>query len=420
VAQTDYLPRLIDPLIARLLGGLPAVLIAGPRAAGKTTSARRHAATTVRLDREREAAAIAADPDSVLASLIEPILLDEWQMTPAVLGAVKRAVDDDSRPGRFLLTGSARADSLADGWPATGRVVRVTQWGLTRREIEGDPSADSFFDELFTGGLANLVPPPDPPDLAGYVERALLGGFPEVVLQSKDELRRRWLAGYIDQLLTRDAPLVGEHRDPRRLRRYLQSLAANTAGVVEHKTVYDAAGISRMSALAYDGLLDLLMVTEQVPAWSTNRLKRLARTAKRFVVDPSLLIPLQGVDRQGVLRDGDLLGRLLETFVLAQLRPELEVSHVAPTLFHLRDERGRREIDLIAEAPDGRLVAIEVKATSAPGQSDARHLLWLRDAVPDHFVAGIVLHTGPRPFALAERIYAIPIAAIWGPRGEPS
>ena len=413
---TAYVQRLTDRLLEELLAGVPAVLIAGPRASGKTTTARRHASTVVRLDRPLEAVAVAADPDTVLATLSEPVLLDEWQDLPQVLAAVKRTVDEDPRPGRFVLTGSARTDALAGGWPATGRVIRVTQWGLCRRELDGDPEARSFFDTVFAGDVALLTPPPTAPDLADYVGCALAGGFPSAVLQSSDALRRRWLAGYIDQLLTRDAPLLGEHRDPLRLRRYLQALAANTAGVVDHKTVYSAAGITRSTALAYDALLDLLMVADHVPAWSTNRLKRLVRAPKRYITDPALLGPLLGVDQAAAFRNGDVLGRLVETFVLAQLRPEREVSEIQPGFFHLRDQQGRREVDLIVEAPDGRIIAIEIKATAAPIRDDARHLIWLRDEFGPTFVAGIVFHTGPMAFKLDQNIHALPISVLWGDR----
>ena len=409
-----YVTRLTDGLLKELLAGVPAVLVAGPRASGKTTTARRHATTLVRLDRPLEAAPVAADPDTVLATLQEPVLLDEWQDLPQVLAAVKRAVDDDPRPGRFLLTGSARTDALTGGWPATGRVIRVTQWGLCRRELEGDPEARSFFDTVFAGDVALLKPPPTAPDLADYVGYALAGGFPSAVLESAAALRRRWLAGYIDQLLTRDAPLLGEHRDPLRLRRYLQALAANTAGVADHKTVYTAAGVTRSTALAYDALLDLLMVVDHVPAWSTNRLKRLVRAPKRYLTDPALLGPLLGVDQSAAFRDGDVLGRLLETFVLAQLRPDREVAEIQPGFFHLRDQQGRREVDLIAEAPDGRIIAIEIKATAAPKRDDARHLIWLRDDLGSAFVAGIVFHTGPMAFKLDTSIHALPISVLWG------
>ena len=106
MSLTPYVARMADDRLERLFGELPALMLTGPRAAGKTTTARRHARTVVRLDREAEATAFDADPDSALGVLPEPVLLDEWQAVPGVLAAVKRAVDDDPRPGRFLMTGS--------------------------------------------------------------------------------------------------------------------------------------------------------------------------------------------------------------------------------------------------------------------------------------------------------------------------
>jgi uncharacterized protein len=415
VNKLQYRPRLIDEHLAELVAGLPAVMVVGPRGSGKTTSARRHARSVVRLDRAVEAAPFQADPDVVLATFDPPVLLDEWQTVPGVLGAVKRAVDDGVGAGRFLLTGSVRAEMLEDSWAATGRVVRLVQWGLCEREIQGDVAAKNFFDAVFSTGVEPLVKAliSEPPDLRNYVEWALRGGFPDVALQPSANLRRRWLSAYVDQLLQRDAELLNEHRDPVRLRRYLGAIASNTAGIVEHKTLYDAAGVSRMTALAYDSLLELLFVTEQVPSWHTNRLSRLTRSPKRYLVDAALMGVLLGVDERAVLRNGDLLGRVIDTFVLSQLRPEAEFSETAIRLHHLRLEAGERECDLIAEAPDGRVLAIEIKASAAPTLDDARHLIWLQRQLGEQCIGGIVFHTGPRPFRLANGIAALPIAALW-------
>jgi hypothetical protein len=120
------------------------------------------------------------------------------------------------------------------------------------------------------------------------------------------------------------------------------------------------------------------------------------------------------LDEQGIIGDGDLLGRVLDTFVAAQLRPELAVSSTRPRLYHLRTEQGRHEIDLVAELAGGRLVGIEVKAAAAPTPHDAKHLRWLRDELGERYVAGVVLHTGPRLYELDDKIIAAPIAALWG------
>ncbi len=390
------------------------MLITGPRATGKTTTARRHAASVVRLDRPAEAAAFRADPDAALRAQPEPLLLDEWQTVPGVLGAVKRAVDDDPRAGRFLLTGSVRGDIDAETWPGTGRLVRMTMYGLTLRELLHRPDEGMFVERLASADLDAFALPPDPPDLRGYVELALRGGYPEPVLRLSEEAARAWLDSYLEQLLTRDAETLDGARDPARLRRYFQALALSTAGLAEHKTLYDSAGVDRRTAVAYEQLLTNLFVLDVVPAWTTNRLTRLVRAPKRYLVDPSLATAALGLDTPAVMRDGDLLGRMIDTFVVAQLRPELELARTRPSLFHLRERNGRREVDLVAEVGAGGVVAVEVKATAAPDADDARHLMWLRDVLGERFLGGAVLHTGPQAFRLSERVLALPICALWG------
>jgi predicted AAA+ superfamily ATPase len=284
---------------------------------------------------------------------------------------------------------------------------------LSERELASDLSSRSFLDELFDEGPTSFRAPAEPCNLRHYVERALRGGFPEVATQPSKNLRGRWLAAYIDQLVARDATLHDERRDPVRLRRYLTAMANNTAGVVSDKTLNDAAGINRVTGVAYESLLELLFVTERLPAWHSNRLTRLTRRPKRYLVDPALLGPLVGVDERAALRNADLLGRIVDSFVVSQLRPELGISSLQPRLHHLRLDDGSREVDLIAEAPDGRIVAIEIKSTAAPEPRDAKHLEWLRHLMGDQFVCGVVLHTGPRPFSLGPRIHALPICSIW-------
>lgn len=414
-ASSTYVTRLADARLDELFAQLPAVLLVGPRAAGKTTSAERRAATVVRLDSEAQAAAFRADPDAALRVQPEPVLLDEWQSVPTVLGAVKRAVDKDARPGRFLLTGSVRADLEAQTWPGTGRLVRLRLYGLSVRERLGDVATRPFIDRLVEADVDQFSTRAPAPDLAGYVELALESGFPEPLLRLSGVARQAWLEGYLDQLLTRDVAGLARVRDPMRIRRYFEALALSSAGVPQDRTLYGAAGIDHRTAAQYDRLLSNLFVLDVVPAWMSNRLSRLIKASKRYVVDPALVTTALRLDSAGIMRDGDLLGRILDTFVMAQLRAELDVSATRPRLHHLREKAGRREVDIVAEVAAG-VVGIEVKASAAPGADDAQHLVFLREKLGSRFLCGAVLHTGPRAFVLSERVFALPICALWGRR----
>ena len=411
VVPFDYKRRLVDARLRNLFAELPALLVTGPRATGKTTTAERLVRSVVRLDRPAEAVAFEADPDAALAVSGEPVLLDEWQAVPNVLGAVKRAVDSDPRPGRFVLTGSVRADLEAATWPGTGRIVRVPMFGMTIGELEGRSSAGCFLDRFAAGESMRL--PQRRPDLPGYIDLALDSGFPEPALRMSGVARTAWLDSYVDQVVTRDAPNIGSMRDPAGLRRYFEAYALNTAGTVADSTIYEAAGVNRRTAEGYERLLTNMFLVEAVPSWRSNRLHRLSSRPKRYVIDSALAASLLRVDSRAVLRDGNLLGRVLDTFVASQIRAELAVATTRPRIYHLREEHGRHELDLLAELGGGTVLAFEIKASASPGIRDARHLVWLRDRLGDRFTRGAVLHTGIRIYELDDRIVALPICALW-------
>lgn len=409
--MAHYLERTVERILRELLDELPALMIVGPRASGKTTMAMRYAKTIVQLDRAAEATAFRADPDAALRGLLEPVLLDEWQVVPDVLGAVKRAVDVDPHPGRYLLTGSVRADIDTATWPGTGRVVRLALYGMTVAEQLGRPEVTPLIDRLAAGEA--LEAPVEAPDLLGYVEIALRGGFPQAALALSDQARTGWTESYVEQLLTRDAAQLDGGRDPARLRRFFEAFALNSAGIARDRTLYEAAGIDHRTASAYERLLTNLLVVEAIPAWTSNRLKRLVLSAKRYLVDAALIGAVLHLDARAVMRDGDLLGRVLDTFVVSQIRAELSAAETRPRLYHLRTKEGRHEVDLVSEITGPDVVAIEVKADAAPDRWSARHLVWLRDQLGDRFIAGVVLHVGPRAYALTDRIVAAPIATLW-------
>jgi hypothetical protein len=221
------------------------------------------------------------------------------------------------------------------------------------------------------------------------------------------------LASYADQLVTRDAEGLESGRDPLRLRRYLEAVALNSAGIVDDVTLYESAGINKATARAYDRLLQNLLVVERVPSWTTNRLKRLVLAPKRYLIDAGLFAGVLGLRVNDVLDDADLLGRVLDTFVVAQLRVECALQPVPLRMFHLRTHQGRHEVDAIIEIGPRKLVAIEIKATSRPSAADAVHLHWLIGELGTMVRAAVVLHSGSHNVDLGLGVVGLPIASLW-------
>ncbi len=408
-----YLERQVDSYLVELFEKLPAILITGPRAAGKTTTAKKLVVSTNRLDVPAEAGAFHFDPDATLAVANVPVLLDEWQEVPELMGAVKRAIDNDSSPGRYILTGSPRAARGKSAWSGIGRVTNVVMYGLTVMESMGRGSQTGFLERLSKGSIDIFPKDTDPPDLVDYIELAIRGGFPEAVINLDTRSRQAWLETYVNQLFSKDVFTLDSPRNSLRLSKYFEALCLNSAGLAEDKTIHDAAGITRLTGKAYEQLLSELFVYEAIPAWANNKLTRLVRSQKRYITDSSLIPAALKVDQAAILKSSDLIGRLLDTFVVSQLRPEREVSRLRPRFYHLRERDGRREIDLVIELSDGSILGIEIKASSSVSREDSRHLSWLRDIFDTKFIAGAVIHTGPRPFVLDDRIFALPIYSIW-------
>jgi uncharacterized protein len=408
----DYRRRLADSVLADMVAAHQAILIVGPRSTGKTTTGLRQAASSLRLANGRAATALRADPGTVLEGMAEPILIDEWQIVPECLNAVKEQVDRESRRGQFVLTGSVRGDLDSPMWPGTGRLVRLQMFGMTEREIEDRTGGPSWLDRVLAGDDFYAMWSDE--NIRSYVERALRSGFPEPALRLDAVHRHQWLASYVDQLVTRDAAEVDNGRDPHRLRRYLEALALNSAGIVDDTTLWEAARINKGTARAYDTLLQNLLVVDNVPAWTANRLKRLVLAPKRYLVDSGLFAGALGLTVNDVITDGDLLGRVLDTFVTAQLRAELSLSTPQRRLSHLRLPQGRHEIDLIIEVGGGKIVAIEIKATASPSPDDIRHLRWLQSEMGrDVVVASILFHTGPTAISCGDGILGLPISTLW-------
>lgn len=424
--NVTYERRILDEELNALLPQLAAIAIEGPKAVGKTATAVQRARTIYRLDDAAQAEVATADPGR-LATGDEPILIDEWQRLSSSWDVVRRAVDADSRPGRFLLTGSASPISPPTHSGA-GRIVRVRMRPLSLAE-RGVARPTVPLGRMLEGPGSSIQGETSL-DLTGYAEEIVRSGFPGMRMLNGRALRSQ-LDGYIDRIVDHDFEEMGQRvRRPATLRRWLTAYAAATATTSTIEAIRDAATSNegdkptRATVLSYREVLSRLWVLDPVPAWgpTRNHLSRLAYPEKHHIADPALAARLLGIDRAGLIegregaatipRDGTLLGHLFESLVTQSVRVYAQANEAS--VKHLRTKGGRQEIDLIVERADGRVVALEVKLTRTVADHDVRHLLWLKRQIGQDLLDAAILTTGPSAYRRTDGVAVIP-AALLGP-----
>jgi len=421
-----YIQRVVDRELDELLPQLPAISLEGAKGVGKTETATRRAGSVHALDDPAQRVVLEADPARVLKGDL-PLLIDEWQRVPAVWDVIRRAVDAGSRPGRFLLTGSASPAEIPTHSGA-GRIVTVRMRPLSLAE-RGLENPVVGLGDLLRGGTPMLEGNTDV-SLEDYVEECARSGFPGLRSYTGRALRAH-LDGYLHRIIERDFVEQGlPVRRPETLRRWLAAYAAATATTASFEAIRDSATggegdkPARTTTQPWRDALERLWILDPVPAWtpSHNDMNRLAQHPKHHLADPALAVRLLGLDAAALLqgkkgeaksrRCGALLGRLFESLVTLSLRVYAQ-DHEAEVR-HLRLHGGDREIDLIIERADRRVLAIEVKLSRAITDDDVRQLQWLKQQIGDDLLDAIVINTGPQAYRRADGIGVVP-AALLGP-----
>jgi predicted AAA+ superfamily ATPase len=416
----------VDVELDELLRSVAALAIEGAKGVGKTKTAGRRATQTRELDDPVQRSIAAADPRRLLDGP-SPVLIDEWQYVPEVWDLVRRAVDAGAPPGSFLLTGSSRPAERGSHSGAA-RIVSIRMRPLALSERGLVPPAVSL-SELLQGQRPPLTGACST-GLADYVEEIVRSGFPGLRSLSGRALRAQ-LDGYLLRIVDRDFEELGHNvRDPAALRRWMAAYAAASSTAASFETIRDAATAghgekpAKTTTLPYRDVLERLWILDPVEAWlpTRNRISRLSSPPKHQLADPALAARLLGVDADALLegreaglpfpRDGTLLGALFESLVTLSVRTYAQAAEAA--VKHLRTVKGEREIDLIVERADGRVVAIEVKLTRDVKDHDASHLRWLADKIGDELLDAVIVTTGTEAYRRKDGIAVVP-AALLGP-----
>lgn len=414
--QTKKLPRSITSRVEEALTDTRIVALQGARQVGKSTLAEeivtRHSGRLVTLDDELTRTAATSDPATFVRQFPDGLLgIDEVQRVPELVLALKVAVDLDPRPGRFLLTGSANLlqlpvtqDSLA------GRAESVELFGFSQGELLG--IRETFIDRFLAGEL--FLEHQSDLTRHDYLTRACSGSYPEALSRPTERRRAAWLDNYIQRIVQRDAADVSGLHRLADLPRLLRLLAARTSTELNQSNLAADADIPVRTLPPYLDLLQTLYLIDRLPAWSTNLSKRVVDRPRVFFLDTGLAARLTNLAAKGAGIDTnpDAAGRLIETFVIGELRRQLGWSNETPRMHHFRDRDGA-EVDLILETPDGRIAAIEVKAGATVRTKDTRWLSHLRDHLGKRFVGGLILHAGQQAAPLGARLAAAPIDTLW-------
>ncbi|MCK6480648.1 MAG: ATP-binding protein [Planctomycetes bacterium] len=409
------LPRRAEARVTEALADTRIVLINGPRQSGKTTLARE-------VLRGRSGRYLTLDDPATLRTVLEDpreivrgpglTVIDEFQRGgDALVRCLKIEVDEDPRPGRFLLTGSSRflvVPSLSES--LAGRVEIVDLWPLSQGEILG--RKETFLDRLMDGPARLRSLRPESGTRAALFDRVCRGGLPEAVLRAPRR-RKALFASYARTLLSRDARDILRVREARDLRRLLHLLAARTAQVVNQSALSADLGVPRTTVSTHLSLLGMIYVHFELPAWSRNLSSKAVRSPKLHLTDTGLAAHLLGLGAEAAGRPGSrVAGPLLETFAVSEILRQASWSEDPPEAGHFRDAAGR-EIDLVLESAQGRIAAVEVKATSSPGERDFRSLEWLRDRTGADFIQGVLLCTAREPMPAGDRLTLLPVSSLW-------
>ena len=372
----SYRPRTIDSELARKLSASGAVLIRGPKACGKTESAKRVAGSVLSVDRDANVPLLMETaPHRLLTGKI-PRLIDEWQEQPKLWDFIRHEVDERGKKGQFILTGSANPADAVRLHSGAGRFTTLDMRTMSWQEL-GYSSGVASLACLLSGDTPTVSDKSVP--LEAIAERLVIGGFPGLLGASETQacdINR----AYLDLIAETDISRIsGMKRDPQKVHALIRSLARNTATLAEVTTLAadvgerEKADISRPTATDYLAALDRMMIVENQPAWDAHLRSSasLRKAPKRHFADPCLAAAALGADSAALLDDLLCMGFLFESLATHDLRTYAQANDAR--VFHYRDSSGL-EVDAIVQKRNGDWCAFEIKLGTGQIEAAAENL----------------------------------------------
>lgn len=409
--MAELLPRWQRKSIETAMAERRVLLLTGPRQCGKTTLVRH-------LDRKNTEYRTLDDKISRELADVDPfefinheegmLIIDEVQKSPDLLPVIKMTVDENTRPGQFLLTGSSNVRKLPGVRESlAGRVAKIRLRTLTEGEIRntGTGFLERAFDQDFRYPWRNY-------SRDELIEAASRGGYPEAVGLG-ERARRRWHLDYVEALIERDLAEIARIKNHDAMRELTRTLAAWSSRFVDLSAIGSGMSIQRETLESYVNMLETLFLVERVRAWSDTDYGRVGKRRKIFMTDSGLVFSLLRWSGDQIRRDSGRSGKLLESFAFSELASLVDVGSGQYELHHYRD-REKREIDFIVTRDDGAILGIEVKAAATAQRSDFKHLKWFRDRIAgENPFVGIVMYCGKTAGSFGEGLWLVPFGAMW-------
>lgn len=386
------------------------VILAGARQCGKTTLSKMlvtpHSEYRTLDDHTLLEAAI-ADPNEFVKHNNYFMIIDEIQKAPVLLPAIKKVVDEDNRPGQYLLTGSANIQSLPGVTESlAGRIRKIPLRPLAQGEFLSYPPTflKNAFSLSFVQASLMILERDD------ILKIAIRGGYPEAIKLSNRD-RSLWHQDYIEALLERDLLDIINIKRQDAMKNLIHVVAAWSTKRIDLSSIGAGLAISRPTLESYMNALEALFLIDRIPPWTKTDYQRVGKQPRLIMNDSGLMASILKWRLENIRFDGDSAGKLIETHVGNELQKQMDAATEEYTLYHYRDNE-KREIDFIVERDDGCLLGLEVKASTSVKMDDFKHLIWFKKQCVTHFV-GIVLYPGQHILSFGQDLLAVPISALY-------